>query len=173
MIVSLELPDEARVEAAGGVVELPAPGIVAVAGPGGQGSLTVPGLETSDSVEVWCGEGWCVVVGLQHPAVVVARPAEGEVAVSGELERLDLSGGYDPGGLERVEFHELPGGDVLVVHELGLARVSPPPASAIRWQRTHDDLTARVERIDDQAVWFRAESDRFAYRLADGTEIVR
>ena len=173
MIASLELPDRPRVEAGGGEIVLSAPDTIAVSGPEGSGSLTLPGLERSDSLEVWCGEGWCLLVGLQHPTVVAARPTDGEIAVLGEVERLDLGGGYDPGGLERVEFHELPGGDVLVVTELSVARVSSPPIPAIVWHRTHDDLTARIERIDEGGVWFDADGDRFGFDLDDGTDILR
>ena len=133
--------------------------------------LAVPGLERSDSVEVWCGAGWCLLVGLQHPTVVAARPAEGAVVALGEIERHDLGDGSDPGGLERVEFHDLPGGDVLVVTELSVARMSPAPA--IVWVRTHDDLTARVERIDEGGVCFDAGGDHFGYDLDDGIDILR
>jgi hypothetical protein len=171
VIASLELPDRARVEAGGGEIVLSAPDTITVSGPEGSGSLTLPGLAQSDSLEVWCGEGWCLLVGLQHPTVVAARPTDGEITVLGDVERLDLDGGYDPGGLERVEFHELPGGDLLVVTELSVARVSPAPA--IVWQRTHDDLTARVERIDQASVWFDADGDRFGFDLDDGTDILR
>ena len=38
-----------------------------------------------------------------------------------ELDRLDLRGSHDPGGLHRIGFHELADGDLLIIHELGLA----------------------------------------------------
>lgn len=173
MIASLELPGRPRIRTAGGEIGLSAPGTIAVSGPEGSGSLTLPGLARSDSLEIWCGERWCLLVGLQHPTVVAARPTDGEIVVLGDVERLDLGDGYDPGGLERVEFHELPGGDVLVVTELGVARVSSPPIPVMVWQRTHDDLTARVDRVDKASVWFDADGDHFGFDLDDGTDILR
>lgn len=87
-----------------------------------------------------------------------------------ELDRLDLRGHYDPGGPHSVEFRELPDGDLLIVHELGLARVGPDGNA--RWQQIHDDLTARLHRLDEGIAWFRCESGRFGFWLSDGSPVV-
>lgn len=85
----------------------------------------MPDLALSNLVELWCGDGRAYLVGLKGRAVWYAVPSEGRLGEVLELDRLDLWGGYDPGGLHRVEFHELPDGDLLIVHEFGL---SPPGA---------------------------------------------
>jgi hypothetical protein len=88
----------------------------------------------------------------------------------GELERLDFRGGIDPGGFHWVEYHELPGGDVLIVFEVGLARINS--AGRLLWQRVHDDITARLQRIDPDAVWLKGEGEAFGFRLSDGCPIL-
>jgi hypothetical protein len=170
VIASLDVYAGDKLAAAGGQITVTPPDAITVSGPGGEASLTVPDLAEGDSVEVWCGDDWCCLVGEKSKALLVARPAAGSLTIAGELERLDFEGGYDPGGMHRVEFYELPGGDVLLVHELGVARVSPD--AGVVWQRGHDDITARVDVIESDAVWLQGENDRFAYSLQDGQTVL-
>jgi hypothetical protein len=60
----------------------------------------------------------------------------------------------------------LSGDDVLVEYEFGVVRVSGE--RGLVWQRTHDDITARVSEIGDDVVWLVSEHDRFDYQLSDG-----
>jgi hypothetical protein len=98
--------------------------------------------------------------------MAVVRPRLGEVIVLGPIERLDLGGSYDPGGLERVEFLELDDGDLLVIHEIGLLRISSN--GTLRWQETHDDLGARPAGIDGEVIWLETETERFGFELRTG-----
>jgi hypothetical protein len=107
------------------VLVLEPDGHLTAAGHGAERRVVVPDLALSNLVELWCGDGRAYLVGLKGRAVWYAVPSEGRLGEVLELDRLDLWGGYDPGGLHRVEFHELPDGDLLIVHEFGL---SPPGA---------------------------------------------
>lgn len=128
-----------------------------------------PGLGRSNWVEAWVGKDWLCLVGLEGPEVVVVRSSPAPtVAVAGELDRLDLSESYDPGGLHRVSFYPLQDPDSLLIeYEFGVARLD---ASACRlvWHRVHGDLTCRIERVDQEFAWLAGEYDRFGYRLSDG-----
>ena len=167
---SIDFKAPVDIEVGGGHIILRPPATIEVVGLAGQTSMTVPCLEASNFVEMWCGDAWCAVIGLKGKSLLIARPALGTLTVVGELNRLDLEGGYDPGGLERIEFHELPDGDLLLIHEFGAARVSP--SDGLKWQRAHDDLTARVSEVGDHIVWLQGERDRFGYRLSDGQSVL-
>jgi hypothetical protein len=130
----------------------------------------VPDLALSNLVELWCRGGHAYLVGLKGKPVWFTIPSEGVLTEVLELDRLDLRGHYDPGGLHRVEFRELDDGDLLIVHELGLARLGPNGCA--RWQKAHDDMTARFHRLDGGIAWFRGESGLFGFRLSDGQPIV-
>jgi hypothetical protein len=166
VMASVDFSTGAHVDAAGGEIIVDPPATLRVVGPGGHSTVVLDGLGRSNYVEVWCSEHWCLLMGARDRNLVLVRPHEGTAEVLGQLDRLDLDDVYDPGGLERVAFHELSDGDVLVEHEVGLARVSPD--RGLVWQRVHDDLTARVSQITDEAVWLHGESDRFGYNLVDG-----
>ncbi|MGF7239442.1 MAG: hypothetical protein ACQSGP_31470, partial [Frankia sp.] len=75
-----------------------------------------------------------------------------------------------PGGLERLDFVELPDGDVLLVHELGAARVAP--SRGLVWQVTFDHLGVLFDRIDREFAWFEDEYSRYGFRLDDGAAVV-
>jgi hypothetical protein len=85
------------------------------------------------------------------------------------LDRLDLRGKYDPGGLHRIEFQPLPDGDLLILHEVGLARVTPE--GELLWQSVHDQLSARLEHLDQAAIWLQGEGEPFGFRLDDETPL--
>ena len=59
-----------------------------------------------------CDRGWygCVSDG--------CHPKKGRLEKIAELDRLDLRGKYDPGGLHRIEFQPLPDGDLVILHEV-------------------------------------------------------
>jgi len=106
-----------------------------------------------------------VFLGLGDIAVYCAMPRAGWIQCGGQLERLDLRGHYDPGGFHRIEFDRL-GGDLLITHEIGAARLSRP--SRVVWQHAHRDLTAWRHGVTEDAVWFRSQDGYFAIRLSDG-----
>ena len=129
-------------------------------------SIDEPGLSKSNYLEAWRGQGWCCLVGLRSRTAIVIHPEQAQLHMIGPIERLDLGGGYDPGGLERVEFIELSCGDLLIVHEIGVARVGHE--GSLKWQRTHDDLTARHCDLQDDVIWFEGEHDRFGFHVLTG-----
>jgi hypothetical protein len=171
-MTSLEIGTPATVPCGGGTLAFESGGQVSMSGPAGvpRRSASVPDLALSNYVELWCGGEYAYFAGLEGRAVWFARPDTGELAEILELDRLDLSGHYDPGGLHDVGFRELPDGDVLIVYELGVARVRPD--GTVCWHRSHDDLTAHVARIADGVIWWAGESQEFGYSLADGHQIV-
>jgi|SRR5215472_9710587 len=155
----------------GGVLALEPDGRITASGTGGaEQTVVVPDLTLSRLVELWCGDAHAYLVGLKGKSVWFAVPSKGLLTEVLELDRLDLRGSYDPGGLHRVEFRELDDGGVLIVHELGLARLGPDGSA--RWQKAHDDLTARLDRVDEGIAWFRGESGLFGFRLANGRPVI-
>jgi hypothetical protein len=159
------------VDCAGGTVQFAPDGRVRLSSPGGlQAAVTVGDLAASNFVELWCGDGWGCFVGQKGKSVWYANPSAGELRRVLELARLDLSEGYDPGGLHRVEFVELATGSILIVHELGLALLGSDGHA--RWQQMHDQISAHFDRIDSAAVWFRGEHEPFGFDLADGRPVI-
>jgi hypothetical protein len=169
--MSIDVNEVNAVKADGGLVRFEPPDLIIAVGPTRESSLRVQGLGRSNWVELWCGQDWCCLIGLKDNTVIVARPAEGRVEAVGELDRLDLTGGYDPGGLERVDFDELPDGDLLLIHELGLARISP--SVGLVWQATHDQLGVMFEGIEHEVAWFAGEDERYGFRVKDGRAEVK
>jgi hypothetical protein len=141
-------------------------GQLTAVGPRAERTVVVPDLALSNLVELWCGDGRAYLIGLKGRAVWYAVPSEGRLTKILELDRLDLQGSYDPGGLHRVEFHELPDGDLLIVYEFGLARLGRD--GSVGWQAAHHDITARLDRIADGIAWLLSESGPLGFRLTDG-----
>lgn len=156
-----------------GSVRLEPPCTVVVrAGDSSVALLEAGDLCDSGEIEVLEGDGIICLVGSEGSGVVVAEPDRGRVAVVGTLDRLDLSDGYDPGGLHRVVIHELPGSaDVLIEYELGIARVDVA-GRKLAWQQVHGDLTKRVTRLSTDHVWLEGENTRFGHRLSDGVFVL-
>jgi hypothetical protein len=157
-------------EIAGGVIEFQDSGVVAVSGATQKASIAAPRLGADCDVAVWTDGLWVVLIGLEDVALYCAEPRIGWIRAAGELERLDLRDRYDPGGLHRVDFDPLPGGDLIVTHEFGAARITRP--CGIVWQRAHRDLTAWHLGATQDAVWFRSEDGFFGLRIADGQPTV-
>lgn len=65
-------------------------------------------LAGSSHLAYWSGQDWCCAIGLQGRDVLIIRLAEQCAVVGGQLDRLDFHDGYDPGGLHRIEIHDLP-----------------------------------------------------------------
>ncbi len=143
------------------------PCTVQVGAPDSAISLDVAGLARSNWIEAWLADRWALLVGLESPEVVVVQPSKRSISVVGHLDRLDLDVGYDPGGLHRVEFHELAPDAVLVEYEFGVARVDI--GAGIVWHVIHGDITTRVVERDADRVWLEGEYNRSAYWLVDGT----
>lgn len=170
-MTEVDIRSAVSVECGSGALTLEPDGRVTVSSPGGaERTALVPDLALSNWVDLWCGEDHAYFIGLEGREVWFAMPSAGLLAKVMELERLDLRGSYDPGGLHRIEFHELAGGDLLIVHEFGLARVGPDGSA--RWQAVHDDLTARLDRIADGVAWLLSESGPLGFNLADGRAVV-
>lgn len=170
-MTAVEITVPATVACAGGQLRFEEDGRVALIGPEGrETSVSVPEHKLSNFIELWCGPGWACFVGSKSRSLWCVWPASGTLACVGELERLDLRGRYDPGGLHRVEFHELPGGDLLVVYEFGLARLTA--AGRLCWQQVHEQLTAHLDGVEAGVAWFQGEDERFGFRVDNGHRVV-
>jgi hypothetical protein len=121
-----------------------------------------------DNVYLWCGKDWACFLTEDGFTVWCAWPTQGRLEKVADLKRLDLRGRYDPGGLHHVDFQALPNGDVLVLHELGLARLTP--GGKLLWQRIHDQFPGHLKRLEANAVWLQGE-ELFGIRLSDGTPL--
>jgi hypothetical protein len=128
--------------------------------------LEVQGLARSDRVAVYAVEDWVCVVGLEGPEVVVAVPSERQIAVVGVLDRLDFGSGYEPGGLHRVEFHELKDVGVFIEYEFGVARLDA--VGRWMWHCVHGDLTYRVRSLTGECLTLEDGYDAIRYRTSDG-----
>lgn len=157
-----------------GSVKLKPPCTVVVqAGDSSVALLEAGDLCASGEIAVLEGGGIVCLVGSEGSEVVVAEPGSDRVSVVGILDRLDMSDGYDPGGLHRVEMYELPGSaDVLIEYEFGIARVDVAERE-LAWQQVHGDLTNRVTRLSADHVWMAGENTQFGHRLFDGAFVLQ
>lgn len=122
-------------------------------------------LEASSTVFSWCRPTWCCLIGEKGHNLVIVHPADERLTIE-FVDRLDLGGGYDPGAIHRLDFREIPDrDDILIVHEVGLARVSD---QRIVWQWRHSDATARFESFAGNAVLLATEEGRLAFDLENG-----
>lgn len=130
-------------------------------------TIRVPGLARDPYVAVGLVEGWGCLVGMRAGEIVLV---DGDrLRIAGRVERLDLlldDDAYDPGGFERVEFHALDQGALLVESEIAIARVERD--RGVAWQRVHDDVTCRVTEIGPERIVLRSETDVQAVRPVDG-----
>lgn len=159
-----------ELDCAGGRVRVQTDGEIVAAGPPGESRLTDEGLSNSGWAAVWCSASWGLVVGEKDPGVIGVWPLVPRVARVAELERLDLEGGIDPGGLHRVRFIEIPDGDVLIVFEFGAARIHPDGSQA--WQVVHRNLIAQVTEVSPDFMWWDTDPGRFGVRLSDGKKVL-
>lgn len=132
-------------------------------------SQEMPELADNSFVEAWCEQGRILFIGLEAKPLWIARPDGAELRVVANLDRLDLSDGYDPGGMHRVAFQPLPDGDTLVIWEPGLARITREDGLA--WQRPFDEISARLHHLTSKDIWLVGEYQPFGFRLSDGTAI--
>lgn len=143
-------------------------GQVALATPSGESIREeLAGLRRSDYAVYWTDGQRLVLVGLRARDVVLADPSAELLAVVGELERLDLSDTYDPGGLESVRIVDVTSSRLAIIYEVGLALLDLDSRSLV-WQRTHDDVQSSFQGIRDGALWFEAEHGTFGFRVEDG-----
>jgi hypothetical protein len=117
---------------------------------------------------VWPNNGWACFIGHDgETGVYAVLPSDMRITLVGAVERLDLTGHYDPGGLHHVNFVDV-GNDVLLVHEFGVARVA---RDGIVWSQTHGDLSAQLIGELDEHIWLKNDVEgegKFGYALADG-----
>jgi hypothetical protein len=165
-----------------GELDLRSPAVIAVDGGGvsahdGEIALATPSgewirervldLKRSDRAVYWTDGERLVIVGLLARDIVLAHPGARVLAVIGQLDRLDLSDTYDPGGLRHVRFVNVSPGRVAIVYEVGIA-VADIDARLVVWQRSHDDVQALFAGISDAVAWFETEHGRFGFRIDDG-----
>lgn len=76
--------------------------------------------------------------------------------------------------LRQLSFHGV-NGSVVCLFEQGVVYLDE--SGNVRWQATHDDLSAEFHGVRDGAVWFASQwppdrvGYRFAYRLRDGKRV--
>jgi len=151
-----------------GLAKLEPPCTIVVVSGDGVARLEACDLCGSGEIVVMESDGMICLIGSEGGDVVVAEPGEVRVGVVGTLDRLDMSDSYDPGGLHRVEFHQLANSaDLLIEYEFGIARLDVVERK-LAWQQVHGDITSRVIRQSDDHVWLVGENTRFGYRLSDG-----
>ncbi|MEA2533143.1 MAG: hypothetical protein QOJ93_954 [Actinomycetota bacterium] len=165
-MTAAEIQAPTTVPCGAGTLTFAEDGDVTVEGMDASATVAIPEIRKGDYVHVWCGRDWACFLTEDGPTVWCAWPAKGRLEKIAELDRLDLRGKYDPGGLHRIEFQPLPDGDLLILHEVGLARVTPE--GELLWQTVHDQLSARLEHLDQAAIWLQGEDEPFGFRLDDG-----
>jgi hypothetical protein len=154
--------------ASGGSVLVIPPDTVDVVPPNGA-THRLSNLDLGDQVEAFVDDAACILVGLHARGVVVAITDPIDILEWGSLERLNLSGRYDPGGLYRVEFHPLSGDSSLIEYEFGVARLAW--RSGLLWQFVHNYLTARVDSVTEHSILIRSEATQYRLSLEDGLPI--
>jgi hypothetical protein len=170
-MTTLEVRERTSVPCAGFTLTFGGDGSVTLSAHGGDDrTIHVPDLGLSNFVELWCAPDAAFFVGQKGRGLWHVDPVRARARQVATLNRLDLAGRYDPGGLHRVKFDELDDGDLLIVHELGVLRVAR--GGSCRWQQSHDQLGARVERIADGVVWFKGEYESFGFDLVDGRPVI-
>lgn len=112
--------------------------------------IEVESLRRSNFAETWCNQGTCLVVGLAGDTLVSIEADPPRHLSWGLLHRLDLRDGYDPGGIERVQFHDLSNGTVLLEYETGIACFKV--GAGLMWDVSHKDPTTHVVAIDGDNV---------------------
>ena len=170
-MTALNTRDSAVIQCAGGELRFDGEDRVSLTGIHGHRRTVVsPELALSLWVELWCGDTFIYFVGEKGRSVWYADVTVPVLRKTTELERLDFGGGYDPGGLHRVEFNKLGDDDLLLLYELGLARLTA--SGETLWQRVHDQLPARLDRVADGVIWLLGEYEPFGFAVSDGRPVV-
>lgn len=121
-------------------------------------------------VIAWCDRDRVLFIGLEAKPLWIATPSTGELHVIANLDRLDLTDGYDPGGMHKITFQPLTDGDTLIIWEIGLARITGK--GVLAWQKPFDETFAQLHRLSENDVWLVGENQPFGYRLSDGAAIL-
>ena len=166
-MTAVEIQAPTTVPCAAGTLTFAEDGQVTAEGPDASATIAIPELRKGDYVYLWCGKDWSCFLTEDGPTVWCGWPKQGRLEKVADLNRLDLGGKYDPGGLHQVDFQTLPNGDLLILHELGLARLTP--RGKLVWQRTHNQFPGHLKRLELNVVWLQGEEELFGFRLEDGT----
>ena len=165
----VEIQPPTTVPCGAGILTFAEDGRVTVEGPDASATIAIPEIRQGGYVYLWCGKDWACFLVEDGPTVWCAWPQQGRLEKVGDLNRLDLRGKYDPGGLHHVDFQTLPNGDLLILHELGLARLTPQ--GKLVWQRTHNQFPGSLKRLEANAAWLQGEEELFGFRLDDGASL--
>jgi hypothetical protein len=168
-MTAVEIQAPTSVPCAAGILTFAEDGNVTAEGADASTTIAIPELRKGAYVYLWCGKDWACFLTEDGQTVWCAWPKQGRLEKVAELNRLDLRGKYDPGGLYHVDFQALPDGDLLVLHELGLARITP--RGKVVWQKSHDQFPGNLKRLEPTAVWLQGEEEDFGFRLEDGTPL--
>ncbi len=130
--------------------------------------LSVAGLGRSPWVELCATDRWVCIIGVDSPEVVIARPEDDFLEVVAQIDRLDFGDGYDPGGMQRVRFHQLDGDSLLVEYEFGIAMIHV--FDGLQWNWSHNDVSCRVISLDETLIRVESDLQRMSIRLSDGEQ---
>lgn len=126
--------------------------------------------DRSGHIGCWSVDSWLVAVGEEGDRIASVDLDTGSARILSGLARLDLDGGYDPGGLFRVDFFATPdAGRLVIATEVAVACIDP---YVVEWQYVHGDATCRVVEVTDAAVVLDNEYGKIVVGLADGREIL-
>lgn len=152
-------------------LELDALGSITLIGKSGS-RLTAFDTEVArGGVEMYCHDSWAYLVGAEGTSLWFANAIGPRLEQVATIARLDMSGGYDPGGMQRTIFHGIAESPELVLfeYESGLAMLES--VGRVRWRWDHHDLTLHVTAIDNGAVWLVGEGGTLARAVDDGAEL--
>lgn len=126
----------------------------------------VLGLATEAGAAWWAARdgSWVVVAGVEgRAAVAVADVSAGEIRTVAVMPRASA---HQPVGPEYVRYADDGAGGVLVIFDIGVARIDDE--RKLRWLTVHDDGEARPEEVTSAAARFASPHGDFAVAVADG-----
>jgi hypothetical protein len=154
------------VNCAGGNLQVSIEGAILVLTTNGKQCRARDDSISGSRVVAWCDQAHAFLVGDKGRTLWRYSQTRSSIHPVAELTRLDLHGGYDPGGLYLSEFVELPSKDLLFIYEFGILRVSA--AGVVRWHFVHRRLVDHYDGLGSAVIWMRSESGRYALDLDTG-----
>jgi hypothetical protein len=142
----------------GGRVELEQDGLAS--------SVVVEDLADSDPLVGMSFADWLCAVGSAGSSILSGTSTPLTLRIDGHLDRLNLQGRYDPGGLYRVRLFAVGDDACLIETEIGLCQVRR--GRGVCWTVVHDDLTATVLEVRGGEVVVSSESSLTRFSLSDG-----
>ena len=155
---------------ASGLLSRSAGGIVILTESTNEWSYTDSELGDYDDLIIGVLENWFIAIGERSSTFLIGdKYISVPLAARGVVSRLRISG-YDPGGLERVNFFEIDEESCLIETEVGFWRFSR--SKGIMWSIIHEDLTCRINKVKQDGVLTYNEDGKAIFSVKDGTRIL-